>query len=99
MLALHDGVHASDFASGLLHPLTGPDHLCIALLAGVLAAGLARRLRAPALLLFALSVAALHRGGADRLEFTAGVALGTLLLGAAGLTLAVRLRPRAHPLA
>lgn len=89
-------LHAS-FTAGLIHPLTGWDHLLVLLCLGILAAGRSARLAVGA---GALLVAALNGGAAFGLSlpqaaFVEPVILATVLTSASLLALRMRVGHRA----
>jgi urease accessory protein len=74
------------FASGLAHPVIGPDHLAFVIAAGVLAAGAGRRAGTLALAAFVAAGpagSAMHLAGIGPGPVEALVALSTLLVGVA----------------
>ncbi|MDU9393587.1 HupE/UreJ family protein [Pseudomonas sp. zfem002] len=86
----HSGHDSNPLHDGLLHPLTGPDHLLMLLGTGILAALTGRRLLLPALTLAAMFGGALlgHLfGGVIGME---QMILGSLLVAAAALLLPQR---------
>ncbi len=103
----HSHAHAPGFGAGLVHPLTGADHLVAAVvLAALLVVAGRRALKRPGVV--AVAVAALAGGHAGihaalppvGVGFAAGVAAGTALIYAAaagaGMALAARRMRRAR---
>lgn len=79
----HTGNHASGFAAGLTHPLSGLDHLLAMVAVGVLAAPFGRRgLLVPLAFMSAMLLGGLAGLGGMQLPFVEqGVALSVMLLG------------------
>ena len=86
MAGAHDGgAHAAGFASGLLHPLTGPDHLLAMVALGVWAAllGGAATWRLPAAFLLAMALGStIGLADVDLPGVEASIAASAIVLGA-----------------
>lgn len=92
--AAHNGIHASGVLSGLVHPLTGPDHLLAIVLVGVLAATLGRGAKALALPVAFVSAMI---GGAVLAATGIELPLLETVIGASVLTLGIVLSANFRP--